>query len=102
MKSLSSFIRRGRLFCIVRRICFGIALRLQCKMLDLTYLWGMDDCPSVHHRFGCQDFAFPFSNHCCEGGGVGGWHSREGVVSNLLAIKAGLSGPQRGPVLLVG
>ena len=27
---------------------------------------------------------------------VGGWHSREQVVSNLLAIKAGLPGPQRG------
>ena len=34
--------------------------------------------------------------------GVGGWHSRERVVSNLLAIKAGLPGPQQGPVLLVG
>ena len=30
-----------------------------------------------------------------------GWHSRERVVSNLLAIKAGLPGPRRGPVLLL-
>ena len=57
---------------------------------------------------GCQPkqtdgyFVSYFSNHCCERGGVAGWHSRERVVSNLLAIKAGLPGPQRGPVLLVG
>ena len=50
--------------------------------------------------FWCQDQASPFSNQCCEQGGVSGWHSRERVVSNLLAIKAGLPGPQRGPVLL--
>ena len=50
-------------------------------------------CPSVHHRFWCQDVASSFSNHCCERGEVGGWHSVERVVSNLLAIKAGLPGP---------
>ena len=48
------------------------------------------------------DRASPFSNHCCERGGGRGWHSRERVVSNLLAIKAGLPGPLRGPVLLAG
>ena len=37
-----------------------------------------------------------------EEGGGRGWLSRERVVANLLAIKAGLLGPLRGPVLLAG
>ena len=72
------------------------------EAMDSAYVRVTDDCLSVHHRFWCQDRASPFSNHCCERGGGRGWHSRERVVSNLLAIKAGLPGPQRGPVLLVG
>ena len=60
----------------------------------MTYVRGTDDYPSVHHRFWCQDFAYSFSNHCCERGGIGGWHSRDQVFSNLLVIKAGLLGAE--------
>ena len=55
--------------------------------MDSAYVRVTDDFLSVHHRFWYQDHASPFSNHCCERGGVGAWHSRERVVITCLPLR---------------